>query len=143
MMSVGKICIFWVANSLLGCLMAAQAQSSATTAPDSLPQQPTSNTPSCVVIGSVANGLSGAPVKRAQLAVDDAHGVAALQTQTDVEGKFVLSGMAPGTHEIFIRRHGYVDSRMQAVQCNQQNDSSPDASNRTAPLLIRILPLGV
>jgi hypothetical protein len=143
MMSVGKACIFWVANSLLGCLMAAHAQSAAPTAPAALPQQPTSNAASCVITGSVANGLSGAPVKRAHLSVDDAHGLAAVQTQTDVEGKFVLSGLAPGTHEIFIRRHGYVDSRMQGVQCDQQNDSAPDASNRTAPLLVRILPLGV
>ena len=143
MMIVGKACIFWVANSLLGCLMAAHGQSSAARPPASLPQQPISQIPSCVATGSVANDLTGGPVKRARLAIDDAHGPAALQTETDVEGKFVVSGMAPGKHDIFLRREGYVDTRIQVVLCGQHEDSSPDASNRTTPLLIRILPLGV
>lgn len=143
MMSAGKCCILWVASSLLGCLMAAHGQSSAATPPASLPQQPTSGSSPCAVTGSLVNGLSGGPVKRAHLAVDAARGPAALQTQTDVEGKFVLSGMAPGKHEIFIRKQGYVDTRIQVVGCEQHNDSLPDASNGTTPVLIRILPLGV
>src|SRR5438309_1273680 len=137
-----KTWTLWLLNTLLGPLMAVQGQSALQTAQDSPQPQASFQTPPCMVNGSVAHGVSGAPVKRAQVVVDDGQGDRGTRTQTDVEGAFVLSGMAAGKHHIVVHRKAYVDIGAD-IFCEQQNDTSASVPSHTRPVVIRIFPLGV
>jgi protocatechuate 3,4-dioxygenase beta subunit len=93
----------------------------------------------------VLSGVSGEPVKRAQLSLGepDVNG-AASRMETDATGRFLLRGVAQGHHRLIVRKKGFLDAEFDILSCDQQSDiANYSSSDNSLLVILRLAPLSV
>lgn len=67
----------------------------------------------CTVEGRVLNGASGEPLNKATVRLRRADaGARGYTGGTDASGRFVITGVAPGTYRLSVARNGFVDAQL-------------------------------
>lgn len=84
--------------------------------------------------GSVVNALTGEPLKKAQVTLDDAASERTYAAATDDAGAFTLASLEPGAYELIVQKRGFVqDGKVVTLKAGQ----TPSGEN------IRLVPQGV
>jgi protocatechuate 3,4-dioxygenase beta subunit len=99
----------------------------------------------CFVSGVVLSGVSGEPVKRAQLSLRDADvNGAASRMETDATGRFLLQRVVQGHHRLIVRKKGFLDAEFDISSCEQQTDIASYSSVDNSPMVsLRLVSLSV
>lgn len=110
------------------------------------PAPPTRPEDLCLIEGQAVNGLTGEPVKKAQITMNNLGGRANanLGAITDSTGHFVIENIDPGRYNISAERNGYV--RFQYGARGPERPGAPlllGPGQRTRDLVFRLAPQGV
>jgi hypothetical protein len=99
----------------------------------------------CVVSGTVVDSLTGAPLAKAQVALEPAYGNGEVaQAASDDKGRFALAGVPPGRYILKGIRNGYLDTYYGARRAGSKGvELVLDAGQESTALDLKLVPYAV